>query len=68
MDKKPTAPIPAHGSEHVERGARLDKQIQKGQAARREEMAKRPVVQPSTNALPALSNAPKVALFPAVKK
>jgi hypothetical protein len=44
--------IPAHGSAHVERGARLDKQIQTAQAKRRETLAKRPVVNPSANPLP----------------
>jgi hypothetical protein len=50
------------------RNQKLEKSIQRGQEQRRTEMAKRPVVQPSTNALPALSNAPKVALFPTLKK
>lgn len=44
--------VPTNGAAHVERGARLDAQIQKAQATRREEMAARPVVQPSTSPLP----------------
>ena len=53
------AGVPKHGESHVERSARLDTGIQKGQAARRNEFAKRPVVNPSANPLPALSNAPR---------
>jgi hypothetical protein len=60
--------IPAHGCAHVERGARLDAQIQKAQATRRNEMAKRPVVNPSANTLPALSNRAKLALPASLKK
>ncbi len=59
---------PKHGREHLERSNKIDAQVQKAQATRRAEMAKRPVVQPSANTLPALSNAPKVPLFPSIKK
>jgi hypothetical protein len=59
---------PKHGREHVERGAKIDAQVQKAQAARRSELAKRPVVQPSANPIPSVVNAPKVALFPSLKK
>lgn len=62
------AGVPKHGSEHVERGARLDGSIQKAQAARRTELAKRPVVNPSASTLPALSNTPKLALPASPKK
>jgi hypothetical protein len=59
---------PKHGREHVERGAKIDAQVQKAQAARRTEMAKRPVVNPSANAIPGLTNRPKLALPPSLKK
>lgn len=60
--------VPAHGAAHVERSARLDESIQKGQAARRSGLAKIKPEQPSTNTLPALSNAPKLALPASLKK
>lgn len=60
--------VPVSGATHADRGARLDKLIQAGQAKRRDEMAARPVVNPSANPLPGLTNAPKVALDPAFKK
>ena len=60
--------VPRHGAQHLERGARLDAEIQRTQAARRTELAKRPVVNPSSNPIPALTNAPKLALPPSLKK
>lgn len=62
------AGVPKHGALHVERSARLDASIQKAQAARRAELAKRPVVNPSANPLPGLSNTPKLALPASLKK
>lgn len=62
------AGVPKHGAAHTDRSAKLDASIQRAQAARRTEMAKRPVVNPSANALPALSNAPKLALPQSLKK
>lgn len=44
--------IPVDGCAHVDRGRRLDQQVQKAQAKRREEMAKRPVENASANSLP----------------
>lgn len=59
---------PQHGMEHVERSARLDTEIQRAQAARRNEFAKLPVVNPSANELPALTNTPKGTLPPSLEK
>lgn len=59
---------PGHGVEHVERSARLEEEIQRAQAARRNEFAKRPVVNPSASTLPPLGNAPKLALPASLKK
>lgn len=59
---------PQHGMEHVERSARLDAEIQRAQTTRRNEFAKRPVINLSANKLPALSNAPKGTLPPSLKK
>lgn len=70
MDRNATVDkaVPAHGAAHVERSARLDASIQKAQAARRTELAKRPVLNPSASELPALSKAPKGMLPPSLKK
>jgi hypothetical protein len=59
---------PKHGMAHVERGARVDAQVQKAQATRRTQLANVKPVQPSTNPIPALTNAPKVAIAPFLKK
>jgi hypothetical protein len=60
--------VPAHGSSHVDRGRKLEASIQKGQEQRRAAFAKEKPIQPATNPIPALTNAPKVATFPAFKK
>ena len=62
------AGVPKHGAAHVERSARLEASIQKAQAARCSGLAKIKAEQPSTNTLPALSNAPKLALPASLKK
>jgi hypothetical protein len=46
------AKVPESGAAHVERSARLEKQVQSTQAKRREMLAKRPVDNPSGNPLP----------------
>ena len=58
MDRNATVDraVPAHGVEHVERSARLDTDIQRAQVARRNEFAKRPVINPSANTIPGLKN------------
>jgi hypothetical protein len=62
------AGVPKHGAGHLERSNKMDAQVQKAQEQRRAAFAKEKPVQPATGTLPALTNAPKAATFPAFKK
>lgn len=60
--------VPKHGAGHVERSNKMNEQVMKGAAARMAENRANKPLNPSGNTLPALSNAPKLALPRSLKK
>lgn len=62
------AGVPKHGAAHVERGERIREQVYQRMESRIAEHQKERPINPSTNPLPSLGNAPKLALPASLKK